>query len=374
MNPTRQPHLAAVSSMVVKLGTQLLAGQDGRLDAKLLGHIARQIAELRARDIRITLVSSGAIACGMGELHLKKRPTDLPRLQAIAAVGQRRLMDHWADAFEPLNLRVAQILITRHDIDQRARFLNLRNTLAAIHELGVIPIINENDTVSTDELVSITFGDNDLLAAAVTHALPANLLVLLSVVDGILDADGKPVRIVSNIDQARQLVRTEKTKLGKGGMDSKLSAAKMVTDAGDLMALADGRMDDVLPRLLDGQEIGTLFLPAQADSRKRVGRGRWIGSVRPTGKIVVDAGARKALVENGKSLLPPGIVAVQGSFDRGDIVAIVTPDGSPIGRGLANFSSSDIDRIRGKSTSQIRQILAEAAYDEVIHRDNLILD
>ena len=371
MNSPRLHHLAAVTSVVVKLGTQLLAGRDGRLDAGFIAGVARQVAALRSRGLAVTVVSSGAIGCGLGELGLDKRPTDLAKLQAVAAVGQRRLMDAWAEAFSPHALPVAQILLTREDIDDRTRFLNLRNTIAAVHELGAVPIINENDTVSTDELVKISFGDNDILAAIVTHALRANLLVLLTVVDGLLDADGNPVRLVESIDQARQLVRTEKSALGKGGMNSKLSAAKMVTDAGEAMVVADGRMDDVLPRLLGGEELGTLFVPA---GRKRPSRSRWIGSVQPAGRIVVDDGARRALVENHKSLLPAGIVSVTGSFDRGDVVAIVSGEGTIIARGLSNYAASDVDRIRGKKTQEVRSLLAESAYDEVIHKDNLVLD
>ena len=216
MKETRQRYLSAVRVVVVKLGTQLLSDKDGRLDAGFVGTMARQVAGLRERGVRVTIVSSGAIGAGLRELNLPKRPTDLAMLQAVAAVGQRRLMDVWAAAFEPFGLKVAQILLTREDIDERTRFLNLRNTVHAVHELGAVPVINENDTVSTDELVKISFGDNDILAALVTHALRADLLVLLTVVDGVLDADGKPVRLVENLERARELVRTDKSVLGKG--------------------------------------------------------------------------------------------------------------------------------------------------------------
>src|SRR6185437_4096289 len=191
--PTRQRYLEGVRTIVVKLGTQSLSDKEGRLDAEFIGTIADQVAILRQRGIRVAVVSSGAIGAGISELGLPKRPTDLAKLQAVAAVGQRRLMDVWAGAFSRHKVPVAQILLTREDVDHRTRFLNLRNTIAAIHELGAIPIINENDTVSTDELVKISFGDNDILAALVAHALRADLLVLLSVVDGILDSAGNSV-------------------------------------------------------------------------------------------------------------------------------------------------------------------------------------
>ena len=367
----REPHFAAVKSIVVKLGTQLLTDKTGRLDTEFLAQISGQIAGLRSRGTLVTIVSSGAIGAGVVELNLPGRPTDLAKLQAVAAVGQRRLMDAWAAAFSPFKLHVAQLLLTREDIDDRQRFLNLRNTIHAVHELGGVPIINENDTISTDEIVKITFGDNDILAALVTHALRADLLVLLSVVDGISDASGTPARLVESVDEARDWVRKEKSALGKGGMDSKLNAARMVTDAGSAMVVADGRMENVLTNLLAGSEVGTLFVPG---AKKRSARSRWIGSARPVGTIVVDDGAVKALVEKNRSLLPAGIKSVTGGFSRGDVVAINSADGRLIARGLSNYSVSEIEVIRGKKTIEVRAILQESAYDEVVHRDNLVLE
>jgi glutamate 5-kinase len=369
MDETRQRHLASVRSVVVKLGTQLLSDKDGRLDAPFIQTVARQVAALRERGVRVTLVSSGAIGAGLRELNLPRRPTDLAQLQAVAAVGQRRLMDVWAAAFEPHGMKVAQILLTREDIDDRTRFLNLRNTIHAVHEMGAVPVINENDTISTDELVKISFGDNDILAAMVTHALRADLLVLLTVVDGVLDAGGQPVRLVENVGSARELVRAEKSALGKGGMNSKMEAARMVTECGEAMVVADGRMKDVLPGILDGEPMGTLFLPA---GRKLSSRSRWIGAARPAGTIVVDDGAAKAVGEQNKSLLPAGILKVEGEFGRGDVVAIHSQSGQLIARGLSNYAAADVARIRGMKTADVRALLAEAAYDEVVHRDNLV--
>jgi glutamate 5-kinase len=256
----RRAQLSAVSSLVVKLGTQLLCTPLGRMDSNYISDVARQVAGLRKRKLNVTLVSSGAIACGLSELNITKRPTDLAKLQAVAAVGQQRLMDHWRTAFAAHALPVAQILVTRQDVGDRRRLSNLRQTLLAAHDLGAIPIINENDTVSTDE---ITFGDNDVLAASVAHALHADLLILLTMVDGLLDADGSAVSCVRSIDAARKLVRNEKSAQGKGGMDSKIMAAKMVTDAGKTMIVAGGRTKDVLPGLLAGKEFGTIFLPSR---------------------------------------------------------------------------------------------------------------
>jgi glutamate 5-kinase len=370
MNSLRKQHLSGFHSVVVKLGTQLLTSPQGGLDSTFLSTIARQISTLRERGIRVTVVSSGAIGAGVGELKLAKRPTDLAKLQAVAAIGQRRLMDAWAEAFKPHGLHVAQLLLTREDIDDRTRFLNVRNTIHAVHELKGIPIINENDTISTDEIVKITFGDNDILAALVAHALQADLLVLLSVVDGIQDSAGTPLRLVESIDNARELVRSEKSPLGKGGMDSKVNAARMVTDAGSAMVVADGRMPDVLIRLLDHEEIGTLFV---AGSRKMSGRSRWIGAARAVGTIVIDDGAVKALVEKKRSLLPAGIVNISGEFSPGDVIGITAVDGQVIARGLSNYAAGDVQRIKGMKTAQVRSTLGEAAYDEVVHRDNLVV-
>ena len=371
MSDARKQHLATVRSLVVKLGTQLLSDAHKRLDAAYLAGVAAQVVALRERGIQVTIVSSGAVGAGLAELNLPKRPTDLAQLQAVAAVGQRRLMDAWADAFAPFSAPVAQVLLTREDIDSRTRFLNLRNTVHAIHELGAVPIINENDTVSTDEIIKISFGDNDILAAMVTNALRANLLVLLTVVDGLLDADGKPVRLVESVDDAKRLVRAERSALGKGGMDSKLAAAEMVTDCGEALIVANGRMNDVLVGALNGDDVGTLFVPSL---RKRSSRSRWIGSARPIGAVVVDAGAEAAVVQKNKSLLPAGVVKVEGPFDRGDLIAIKTNDGRTVARGLSNYGSTTIEQIKGKKTADIRALLAEAAYDEVIHRDNLVIE
>lgn len=368
--PDRAPYLATVRSIVVKLGTQLLSDKDGRLDAAFIATIASQVAVLRERGIRATIVSSGAVGAGLRELNLPKRPTDLAKLQAVAAVGQRRLMDVWAAAFAAHQMPVAQILLTRDDIDDRVRFLNVRNTIHAIHELGSVPILNENDTISTDELVKISFGDNDILAAMVTHALRADLLVLLSVVDGVLDAEGKPQRLIERVEGARELVRTDKSALGKGGMNSKLEAARMVTESGEAMVIADGRMTDILPRVLGGEELGTLFVPG---GRKWSARSRWIGAARPAGMIVVDAGAATAVAEKNKSLLPAGIVRVEGVFERGDVVAIANTEGRIIARGLSNYAAADVQRISGRKTAEVRTLLGDAAYDEVVHRDNLVV-
>jgi glutamate 5-kinase len=370
MSDHRQLHLSQVRSVVIKLGTQLLTDKSGRLDQSFLQNMAQQVVALRERGIAVTIVSSGAIGAGLGELNLAARPKDLAMLQAVAAVGQRRLMDAWAGAFCDHSIPVGQILLTREDMDRRARFLNLRNTIHALQQMGSVAIINENDTISTDEIVRISFGDNDILAALVAHVLRADLLVLMTVVDGLLDSDGAPVRLVESIEQAQQLVRKEKSQLGKGGMDSKLQAARMVTDAGEAMVVADGRMENILPRILDCEMLGTLFVPSH---KKRPSRSRWIGAARPVGSITVDDGAVKALVEKNKSLLPAGITGVEGPFEKGDLISIQTGGGMEIARGLSNYPAQVVEKILGRKTREVRELLGEAAYDEVIHRDNLVI-
>lgn len=366
----RHDLFATVRSVVVKLGTQVLSDAENRLDPAFLASIARQVKELRDHDVRVTIVSSGAAGAGLAELGLKKRPSDLPQLQAVAAVGQRRLMDAWAVAFAPLGLRVAQILLTRDDIDSRTRFLNLRNTVHACHELGAIPIINENDTISTDELVRITFGDNDILAALVTQALRAEALILLSVVNGVLDASRQRVPSFDSIQVAATHLMPGKSALGKGGMNSKLEAARIVTGAGEMLVVAHGREENVLTKICAGDDVGTIFI---ARGSRRTGRSRWIGSARGKGRIVVDAGAARALAKNNKSLLPAGILRVEGGFARGQVVDIVGPDDTLLARGLSNYPSDLVERIKGLKTAEVRTKIGPGAYDEVVHRDNLVV-
>lgn len=377
MSPTPSDNprqaLSQVKTLVVKLGSASLSRPDRTLDVEFIATLGDQIAALRKQNIRVIVVSSGAVSAGMAALNLAKRPDDLATLQAVAAVGQPRLMNAWDHALTPHGLHTAQILLTREDIDHRTRFLNLRNTLLSAEKLGAVPIINENDTVSTDEMVKISFGDNDLLAALVAQAIQAELLVLLSVVDGVLDADGKPVRLIVSSADAQALVRKEKSAAGKGGMDSKVGAAKILTHAGDRLVVAHGRTPNILPRLLAGEELGTLFLPTAATRRRA--RSKWITSARPAGTLLVDDGAAKALARGDRSLLAAGIVGLQGVFSPGDVVDIAaasTPS-TPIARGLCNYSTEQVNLIQGRKSAEIRKLLPQASYDEVIHRDNLVV-
>jgi len=368
--------------VVVKVGTNAICDDAGRLDHKAVSSLARQIAELmrpglsrspggdklRPGGHSVTLVASGAIGSGIGELDLPARPRKMPQLQAVAAVGQGQLMRAFHDGFARHGVKVAQVLLTREDFEHRSRYLNIRNTLAALGDFGVLPIINENDTVAVDE---IRFGDNDVLAALVTTMLGADLLVFLTNVDGLMRG-GSVLDCVEQVDrETMSLVRGDRSSLGSGGMASKLAAAAMVTRAGQFAAVANSRAPNVIARLLAGEGIGTIFIPAR---RKMSSRARWISQVaRPAGRILIDEGAAKAITTGGKSLLPSGIVAVAGDFERGATVSIIGPTGSELARGLTNYSSNQIERIKGLKTSAIAKVLGEKPCDEVVHRNNMTL-
>ena len=364
----RQSVLAKARSVVVKVGTHVLTNASGKLDVRYLGRLSRQIAALHERGMQVTLVSSGAVGAGCADLDLSKRPTDVASLQAVAAVGQPRLMVHMHDALAKHGLKCAQLLLTREDFDVRARFLNIRNCVTHLQSLGCVPIINENDTVAVDE---ITFGDNDLLAALMCNALPADALVMLTTVDGLLDDVGSRIDLVDDVSVAMSHARPVITALGSGGMRTKLEAAKLVTDAGEIAVIANGRDRDVLPRLFDAAMLGTVFVPA---SRKLDSRNRWIGlTTRPAGTITVDAGAAGAVRRHGKSLLAIGVTPVTGRFDRGQVVLVKDSAGETIARGLTNYAADELKQIQGQRSNQIAKTLGRPAYAEVVHRDNLVV-
>ena len=363
-----------IRNLVVKVGSAVLAGEGG-LDAATLGRLAGEMAALAGAGMTLTLVSSGAVAAGVAELGLARRPSDLGRLQATAAVGQRRLMDAWAAAWAPRP--VAQLLVTRDDVDDRRRFLSLRDTLHAAHDLGAVPVLNENDTVSTDEIrprgrgTGGTFGDNDMLAAAVAVALRADALVLLSTAPGLLDAGGSVVPGVTDLAAARRLVRAETSGVGRGGMGGKLDAAAVVTAAGEPMAIASGHTPGALAAMIAGRGGGTWFEPAGGAAGRRGGRRRWLTAARCGGRLEVDAGAAAALRRGDASLLPIGVTGVGGGFERGDVVEVVHA-GRPIARGISRYGSADVGRVAGRRTAELRELDPPAVYDEVIHRDDLV--
>ena len=364
------------STWIVKVGSKSLTGDDGRLDRTQVANLARQLLTLVDMGKRVVLVSSGAVASGIGKLGLPSRPTDLATLQAVAAIGQTHLMQVYEQTFAEHGRHAAQILLTASELDDRVAYLNVRNTLRRLLEMGAIPIINENDTVAVDELKT-TFGDNDRLAGMVAGIMEASLLVILSDVQGLYDRDPRDpqAQVVSSVDRIDEriedMVRDRKTGISKGGMASKLATAKFVTTSGQCVVIAWGREPEILVRLANGEMVGTLFLP---QSKTLTPRKRWIGfSAQPAGQLQVDDGAAKAMCAEGRSLLAIGIKGVEGEFGKGDIVSIVNPHSVEIARGLINYNSKQVAQIRGCRSDRIEQILGQCPYEEVIHRDNLAI-
>jgi len=359
---------------VVKVGTSVLTGDGGALDPERVGHLAEQISAVTDTGRRVALVSSGAVGAGVAQLGLGRRPDNLPQLQAAAAVGQSYLIRAYDEGFRRHGRHAAQLLLTHEDFDSRPRYLNVRNTLTALFGYNAVPVINENDTISVDE---IKFGDNDRLAAMVTNLLRAPLLVILSVVDGLCLSDpgpsgvGETVPLVTDLDDVLGLAGDSRSAGGTGGMRSKLQAARLVTQAGGSVVIASGKKPEPLTRILSGDPVGTLFL---ARGATQAARKRWIGSTaRPRGHFVVDTGARKALESGTKSLLAIGVVEVLGDFEKGDVVGVRDAAGNEFARGLSNYATAEALQIRGLRTEQARQALGPALYDEVIHKDNLVL-
>ncbi len=375
IDPVRQEVVALAHTVVIKVGTNVLTGADGRLAPERLQQLADQIYRIRALGKKVVLVSSGAIGAGVGRLNLGKRPIHLPQLQACAAIGQSLLMRAYEECLARYEIPTAQVLLTASDFDSRVRYLNARNTLLALFEWGCLPIINENDTVSVAE---IKFGDNDHLAALVTNLLQAPLLILLTVVDGLFDSDpntnprARLLTTVPRIDPAiLNMAGSSRSSLGTGGMRSKIRAARLATAAGESAIMANGSVPGILDDLFAGKPVGTLFLP---HGGTMTAWKRWLGfTARPRGQLVVDRGARDAVETRGRSLLPIGVVGVSGSFIKGDVVSLSDASGVEFARGLSNYSSTDAARICGLRSDQIGDLLGHFPYEEVVHRDNLVV-
>ncbi|MBS0209605.1 MAG: glutamate 5-kinase [Planctomycetes bacterium] len=372
----RQEIAAAAGTIVVKVGTRVLTHPGGGLNHERIAALVEELHDLMSTGRRVALVSSGAVGAGMGQLGMKQRPTDLAHLQAVAAIGQCYLVHAYDKALKVHGRHAAQILLTADDLDDRPRYLNVRNTILTLLELGALPIINENDTVSVEELQT-TFGDNDRLAAMVTNLIRAPLLVLMSDVDGLYDGDPRQpgaqlIPTVTRLDESIfNLARDVKTGLSKGGMTSKLNAARMCTVAGENVIITSGREPGALRRIVAGEAVGTLFV-AQGGSIPSWKR--WIGfTAQPRGKLVLDAGARRAIEQQGRSLLAIGVTQVTGDFKKGDVVALVDPAGVEFARGLTNYDASDLQKIRGQRTDAIAAQLGHCPYQEVIHRDNMVV-
>lgn len=369
---TRQDVVASARTIVVKVGSNVLSRPDDTLDPSRIRDLAGQIHRIRETGRQVVVVSSGAIAAGIGRLKLPGRPTDLPHLQAAAAAGQAHLIRTWDEAFAEFGFHAAQILVTANDFKHRTRYLNVCNTIHTLAEYGAVPVVNENDTVGIEE---IKFGDNDRLAAMVANLLEDPLLVVLSIVDGLFDGDprdsgSRRIPLVDGwSDELRGLALDLRSPRGTGGMHSKLEAVRMATAVGTCVLVAGGTQPGVLDRVMAGEDVGTLFLSA-ADPVPAWKR--WIGyTVTPKGKLHVDTGAAEAVRKQGRSLLAIGVTQVEGAFGQGELVSILDPDGREFARGLTNYDADTVRKLKGKRSAEIEAILGHCPYGSVVHRDNL---
>jgi len=369
---------AAPRRIVYKLGSNLLSLPSGVLDAGRIGVAAREIAALRAAGSQVVVVSSGAVAAGMGAMGITERPVSLARLQAMAAIGQGHLMKAWIDAFVGEGVATAQMLLTRSDLEDRQRHLNARETLEALLAEGAVPVINENDTVVTDEL---TIGDNDMLSAIIAVKMQADLLVILTDIDGLYTGNPKTdsaARLIETVDEVTPeielIAQGPGSRVGRGGMVTKVAAARHATRFGVATIVANGRAENIVASAARGTFRGTFFPPRTNGKTRGRARSHWISMHKPRGAVVIDDGARRALIEQGRSLLPVGVVAVDGAFGRGDVIAVRDAGGIELARGISNFASSEIDRILGAHAEEIEDRLGmPAPQPEVIHRDNLLV-
>lgn len=360
---------------VVKIGSALLTADGRGLDKERLRLWVDQMADWVDVGNRLVLVSSGAVAEGMSRMGWAQRPESLHEQQAAAAIGQMGLVQAWESCFARRGLRTAQVLLTHDDLTNRRRYLNARSTLRTLNEFGVIPVVNENDTVANDEL---RFGDNDTLAALVANLIEADLLILLTDKSGLYDKDPGVYADAKQVTQANvddnwldEIAGESKSGLGRGGMVTKVRAARTAARSGTPTVIAGGIEENVLKRIAAGEEIGTLLLPSR---KPTAARKRWLaGHLQVAGKLVLDEGARQVLIQSGRSLLAIGITTVKGDFRRGEVVACVTESGEEFARGLVNFNADELRLIKGKPSREIGEILGYLDYEEVIHRDNLVL-
>ena len=360
--------------MVVKVGTSTITYPTYRLNLERMERLVREIADLANRGIEVVLVTSGAISAGLSRLGFSQRPATLPAKQAVAAVGQGLLMQVYEKLFAEYGQVVAQVLLTREDLRSRERYLNSRHTLLELLRYNAVPIVNENDTVAVEE---IKFGDNDTLSALVAALVGADLLLVLSDVDGVYTADPRQhpdarlVDMVTSVDGLAEAGGGAGSARGTGGMVTKFQAARIACRSGIPMIIAHGSRDGVIHAAVDGKDVGTLFLP---ETERLNSRKQWLAFYhRPMGQIFVDEGAKTALLDAGKSLLPIGITKVLGSFAAGDLVVVLDEEGKEIGRGISNYAAAEVESIKGHHSEALPQILGRKDYDEVIHRDNLAL-
>lgn len=371
----RHEHICHARRIVLKIGSHVLTGDSSSLDQERIQSIAAQIAKLKAEGREVVVVSSGAMAAGRPALGLTERPKAIPQKQAVAAVGQTRLMRAYEEAFESLGQTVAQILVTGDDLGVRQRFQNARAAIDALLDYGVVPIINENDTVAVDE---IKFGDNDNLSALITNLVEAHLLIILTDIDGYYDADPRTTPSARLIPLVKSISREVEraaggsgSTVGTGGMATKIAAAKKAGQFGVPTVMINGSVPENIGTLFRGDEVGTLFLPARQILNRRK---HWIAhTLRPHGRLHVDEGASRVLMGEGRSLLPSGIVGVEGDFERGACVRVIAPDGKEIARGITDYGGNEITRILGHHSKDIEDLLGYRYGDEIIHRDNLVV-
>jgi len=366
--------LAKTKRCVVKLGSALLTNAGAGLDTQAIAGWVAEMAAVRNRGIELVLVTSGAVAVGMQRMSVTTRPHALFELQAMAAIGQMGLVQHYESAFQRHGLHTAQVLLTHDDLANRRRYLNARSTFRSLLDLGVIPVVNENDTVATDE---IRFGDNDTLAALVANLVEADLLIILTDQKGLFERDPRSDSTAALVAEGeagdKKLLEMAggSGTLGRGGMRSKLLAAEKAARSGATTVIASGREPDVLTRLLVGEPIGTLLRAAQG---RVAARKQWLaGQAQVRGRLVLDDGAVKVLRQAGRSLLPVGVKEVVGEFGRGEVVALIDPQGNEIGRGLVNYSAEEARRIHGQPSSRIETLIGYVDEPELVHRDNMVL-
>ncbi len=372
---SRRQHLGNSTRWVIKIGSSLVTDEGRGLDARAISSWAEQIAALRKQGKEVVLVSSGAVAEGMSRLGWDQRPHALHELQAAAAVGQMGMIQTYESCFKQHDIHTAQILLTHDDLSNRNRYLNARSTLRTLLQLGIIPIINENDTVATDE---IRFGDNDTLAALVANLVEADLMIILTDQQGLFTADPRTnpaAELVSegqaNNPEFQKMAGASGGNLGRGGMSTKITAAQRASRSGTNTVIASGREPQALLRIADGEPLGTLLL---ADQQPMAARKQWLAShLKACGSLQLDHGAVKMLKTSGKSLLPVGVTSVTGNFARGEMVTCVDPDGREIARGLANYNAIEAAKIKGRSSQEIESILGYLDEPELIHRDNLVI-
>lgn len=372
---SHRKQLSSAKRLVVKIGSSMLTAQGQGLDAQAIAAWVEQIATLHAQGIQVLLVSSGAVAEGMKRMGWKQRPRALYELQAAAAIGQMGLIQTYESFFKQHDIHTAQVLLTHDDLSNRKRYLNARSTLTALLNLGVVPVINENDTVTTDEF---HFGDNDSLAALVSNLVEANALLLLTDQAGFYNKDPRHHDDAQLVDEANAsdasldaMVTGKPGDLGSGGMYTKLRAARLAARSGALTVIAHGAEPDVIRRIYNGEHIGTLLL---ADQSPVVARKQWLAShLQSKGKLVLDDGAVNVLRQAGRSLLPVGVTEVTGQFARGEVVTCIDQQGREIARGLVNYSASESRTIKGHPSHKIEELLGYVDEPELIHRDNLVL-